>query len=76
MADKIQKVKYAVKKFFEEYINSRMAPEKKDNITQNKVRKQKYYLNDTRKNLHREFYVHIQKCPFIIQYFAFINHFG
>ena len=50
-----EKVKRAVKDFFERDSSSRLTAGKKETITRNKQKKQKRLLNDTLKNLYKEF---------------------
>lgn len=51
----IKKAMIAVRDFLEEDRNSRLCPGKKDTITRHKKKKQKRYLNETMKNLHKAF---------------------
>jgi hypothetical protein len=48
-------LKKSVQRFLQDDENSRQAPGKKDCITRKKLKKQKRYLNDTMKNLHKKF---------------------
>jgi len=52
---KIADAKHVVEQFFLEDINSRASAGKKETVTRNKEKKQKRYLNDTLKNLHKKF---------------------
>lgn len=51
----VAELKENVRQFLEDDENSRQAPGKKDCITRKKIKKQKRYLNDTMKNLHKKF---------------------
>lgn len=51
----VNHAKLIVKDFLEDDAHSRMAAGKKECITRHKVKKQKRYLNDTMKNLHKDF---------------------
>lgn len=50
-----EKMKATIQKFFEDDLNSRMAPGKKDCATKQGEKKQIRYLNTTMKNLHKAF---------------------
>lgn len=51
----VNHAKIIVNNFLEDDAHSRMASGKKESFTRHKVKKQKRYLNDTMKNLHKEF---------------------
>jgi len=64
---KSENIQAEIEAFFTEDINSRASAGKSETITRNKVKKQKRYLNDSIKNLHKKFClekVSVSYCAF------------
>lgn len=53
--ERLLKIKQVVTCFYEKDENTRMCPGKRDTITFHKIKKQKRYISDTLKNLHKKF---------------------
>ena len=72
------KDKDAVHAFMEEDINSSLAPEKKDCITEKGIKKQKRYMNDSVHRLYKQYLksTHTHTDTYRMHHFAESNRFG
>jgi len=72
------KDKDAVHAFMEEDINSSLAPEKKDCITEKGIKKQKRYMNDSVHRLYKRYLksTHTHTDTYRMHHFAESNRFG